>query len=141
MKIGVKRWPVATSFVLFIALCISAAYWAMHMFKPPSRPVVAPPQTAPVQPPPRLDDAAALFGGHSSISVASNFQLKGVVVSGNPAESIAILTADGKPARSVKTGAEVIPGVTLQEVQRSYVLLSVGGAIKRVELPEKAKLR
>ncbi len=31
-----KRLPLITSFVLFIALCVSAAYWAMQMFNPPA---------------------------------------------------------------------------------------------------------
>src|SRR4030065_1562793 len=46
-----KRWPLAATFVLFIALCVSAAYWAMQWLKPPSRPVAAPPQA--MQQPPR----------------------------------------------------------------------------------------
>jgi general secretion pathway protein C len=139
MKIGTKRWPLLTSFVLFIALCISAAYWAMQLFRPPVRAVAAPPQAARVPPAPKLEAAATLFGGRSSVTVASNFQLKGVVVAGNPAESVAILATNGKPAQSIRINAEVVPGVVLKEVQRSHVLLSEGGAIKRVELPEKAK--
>lgn len=132
-----KRWPLATSFLLFVALCISAAYWAMHMFKPPTRVVAAPPQ--PARAAPKLDAAASLLGGRPAVGVASNFQLAGVVVAANPAESVAILVANGKPPRSVKINAEVIPGVTLKEVQRGYVLLSEGGAVVRVELPERAK--
>ena len=134
-----KRWPLVSSFVLFVALCASAAYWAIQLFKPPVRTVAAPPQTA--QTAPRLEAAAGLFGGRSSFAAASNFQLKGVVVASNPAESIAILAANGKPAQSVRTNETVMPGVTLKEVQRNYVLLSEGGVIKRVELPEKTKRR
>jgi general secretion pathway protein C len=130
--------PLITSFVLFIALCVSAAYWAMQLFKPSQRSVAAPP-TQMSQPAPKLDAAAALFGGRSNATVASNFQLKGVVVSSNPAESVAILAANGKPARAIKTNAEVVPGVTVKEVQNSYVLLSENGVIKRVELPVNAK--
>jgi general secretion pathway protein C len=33
----------------------------------------------------------------------------------------------------------VVPGVTVKEVHRQYVLLSDGGVIKKVELPEDAK--
>jgi len=134
-----KRWPLVATFVLFIAACISAAYWAMQLFKPPLRPVAAPPQT--VQIAPRLDAAAALFGGRPTIAVASNFQLKGVVVAGNAAESIAILAAGGKPAQVVKTNEEVAPGVKVTEVHPRYVLLSEGGVVKRVELPEDMKGR
>lgn len=134
-----KRWPLITSFVLFIALCVSAAYWAMQLFKPPVRSVAAPPQTA--QTAPKLDAAAALLGGHSTSDVAGNYQLRGVVVSSNPADSVAILAASGRPARAIRTHAEVMPGVTVEEVHSRYVLLSEGGVIKRVELPEIAKRR
>lgn len=132
-----KRWPLITSFLLFIALCVSAAYWAMQLFKPPLRPVAAPPQAA--QPAPRLDAAANLMGGRSTAVVASNFQLKGVVVAGIAAESVAILSANGKPAKAVRMNAEVLPGVTVREINRSYVLLLEGGVIKRVELPPNVK--
>ena len=126
-----------TSFVLFIALCISSAYWAMQLFKPPVRSVAAPPLAA--QPAPSLDAAAGLFGGRSTAAVASNFQLKGVVVASNPADSVAILAENGKPAHTIRINDEVAPGATVKEINRHYVLISEGGVIKRVELPENAK--
>jgi general secretion pathway protein C len=132
-----KRLPLITSFLLFIALCVSAAYWAMQLYKPAARPVAAPPRTE--QPMPSLDAAENLLGGHSSAVVASNFQLKGVVMASNPNESVAILVANGKKPQAVRTNAEVLPGVTVKEVQRDHVLLSEGGVIKRVELPRDAR--
>ena len=132
-----KRLPLIASFVLFIALCVSAAYWAMQLFKPPLRAVAAPPQTA--QSAPTLNRAAGLLGGRSTAVVASNFQLKGVVVASNPAESVAILAANGKLAQAIRINKEVLPGVTLKEVHQDYVLLSEGDVIKRVELPAEAK--
>jgi len=133
-----KRLPLIASFILFIALCVSAAYWAMQLFKPPVRAVAAPPQA--IQPVPRQDAAAGLLGGHLNTVVASNFQLKGVVVASNPAESVAILATNGKPAQAIRVNAQLMPGVTVREVSRHYVLLSEGGVIKRVELPEDAKI-
>ena len=132
-----NRGPQVASFVLFIALCASLAYWAMQWFKPPQRAIAAPPVSALA--PAKLDAAAGLLGGRSSFAVASNFQLTGVVVAGNPAESVAILAVDGKPPQAVRTDAQVKPGVTVKEVQRSFVLLSEGGVVKRVELPKDAK--
>lgn len=132
-----KRWPLITTFVLFIALCVSAAYWGMQLFKPPARAVAAPPRTN--LPAPSLDAAAGLLGGHSSAVVASNFQLKGVVVASDPSGSVAILAANGKPAQAIRTNMEVAPGVTVTEVQRDHILLSEHGVIKRVELPRDAK--
>jgi general secretion pathway protein C len=134
---NLKRFPLITNFILFIALCVSAAFWAMQLFNPPVRAVAAPPQTS--LPPPRLDAAAALLGGHSNAAVASNFQLKGVVVANNPAESVAILAANGKPPKAIRVNSEVLPGVTVKEVQGQFVLLSENGVIKRVELPVNAK--
>lgn len=134
-----KRWPLITSFVLFIALCVSAAYWAMQLFSPPQRAVAAPPQNLQVRP--DLNAAAALLGGYTNAVVASNFQLKGVVMASDPAESVAILVANGKKPKTVRTNAEVEPGVTVKEVQRDHVLLSERGVIKRVDLPRNAKRR
>ena len=131
-----KRWPLITSFVLFITLCMSAAYWAMQLDKPPPRAIAAPSQADRPAP---LDAAAGLLGGRSSFAVASNFQLKGVVVASDPAESVAILSADGKPAQAIRTNSEVVPGVTVKEVHKSFVLLSEGGVAKRVELPADAR--
>lgn len=132
-----KRLPGLTSFVLFVALCAASAYWAMLLFKPAVRPVAAPPQTS--QTAVGIDAALGLFGGNASVAVASNFQLKGVVVSAVARESVALLSADGKPAQAIAVGAEVQPGVTVKEVHGQYVLLSDAGVIKRVELPESAK--
>lgn len=134
-----RRWPLVTTFVLFIAVCISAAYWGMQFFKPPLRAVAAPPQAE--QYIPRFDAAAVLFGVRKTVVVASNYQLKGVVVASKVAESVAILATAGKPAQAFRTNSEVEPGVTLKEVHPGYVLLSEGNVEKRVELPKDAKMR
>lgn len=133
-----KRLPLLASFLLFIALCASIAYWALQLFKPPLRPVAAPPRVARMEVAPEA--ASALFGGRpGKVAAASNFQLKGVIMSGTAGDSVAILGADGKPAQAVRVDMEVAPNVTVKEVHRDYVLLSDGGTIKRVDLPENAK--
>jgi general secretion pathway protein C len=131
-----KRWPLIASFVLFVALCASTAYWAMQWFTPPARPVAAPLQETQAVADPGA--AASLFGGHSIATLASNFQLKGVVMASDPNESVAILAVNGKPAQAIRTNTEVIPGVTVKEVHKHHVLLIDSGVIKRVELPAKA---
>jgi|GEM_PF-248255 len=133
-----RRLPHIASFLLFIALCASAAYWAMQLFKPPLRPVAAPPRT--VQAEVRPEAAAMLFGSaKGGTAVASNYQLRGVIFSGNPRDSVAIISADGKPAQAIRANSELAPGVTIKEVHRDYVLVSEGGATKRVDLPESVK--
>jgi len=134
-----KRMPQITSFILFIALCVSAAYWAMQSFNPPLRAVAAPPRAT--QQAPALDAAAGLFGGHIYAAAASNFQLKGVVMASDPADSVAILAENGKKPQAVRNNAEVVPGITVTQVQRDHVLLSDRGVIKRVDLPKDVKRR
>ncbi|MFT5535039.1 MAG: general secretion pathway protein C [Burkholderiaceae bacterium] len=133
-----KHVPLIASFFLFMALCASATYWALQFVKPPQRPMVGVVQ--PTQGDASLDAAAGLFGGRAAkVALASNFQLKGVVVAGNARESVAILVADGKPPLATRVDSEVIPGVIVKEVHNQYVLLSEGGIVKRVELQEGAK--
>ena len=133
-----KRLPVLVTFVLFIALCASGAYWFLQFWRPPVRAVAAPVASATNDV--SLDAAATLFGGRpAAVGVASNFQLKGVVVAGNGRESVAILSADGKPAQAVGLNTEFQPGVVVKEVHPQYVLLSDSGVIKRVTLPEASR--
>ena len=133
-----RRLPLTVSFLLFIALCASVAYWAMQLFKPPVRPVAAPPRVAQAEI--RPDAAATLFGNRKgNAAPASNYQLRGVIFSGSPRDSVAIISADGKPPVAIRVDMEVAPDVKVKEVHRDYVLLSDGGATKRIDLPESAK--
>ena len=133
-----KRQTLLASFLLFILLCASIAYWGLQLFKPPLRPMAAPPRAA--VPEVNSEAAAALFGGRpGKVAVASNYQLRGVIMSGTPRDSVAIVSADGKPAQAVRVGSELQPGVVIKEVHQDYVLLSESGAVKRVELPEDVK--
>ncbi len=128
-----KRTPLITSFILFIALCATTAYWAIQFLKPVQRTVVAPPQA--IQNEPSLDAAASLFGSHTTSAAASNIQLKGVVVGSNPNESVAILLVNGKPAQANRINAEISPGIIVKEIYNNYVLLSENGVLKRIDLP------
>ena len=131
-----KRLPLLAVFILFLALCASAAYWGMQLFKPPVRNV------APAVVVPRVDAplvaATGLFGGGGGMAVAtaSNFSLTGVVVSGNARESVAIVSVDGKPGKAVRVNAELQPGVVIKEVHPQFIMLSDSGITRRVELPK-----
>ena len=132
-----KRLPVLVNFILFVVLCASTAYWSLQLWRPPVRQMAAP--AAPAAAPIDLNAAASLFGGRpAAVGVASNYELKGVVVAGNGRESVAILSANGKPPQAVGLNTEFQPGVSVREVHPQYILLSEGGVIKRVALPEVA---
>ncbi|MBC7857478.1 MAG: hypothetical protein H7Z39_01625 [Burkholderiaceae bacterium] len=128
-----KRLPLFASLIAVVALSASLAYWTMQWLTPPVRPLAAAAPAAGA-PAPSVEAAAGLFGGQSAVVVASNYQLKGVVAAGNARGIAAILAADGKPAQALGVGEEVAPGVTVKQIAPRFVLLSEGGAVKRVEL-------
>lgn len=134
-----KRLPVPVTVATFgaiTALSASMAYWGMQLFKEQQRPIAAVAQQAP--PEPSIEAAKGLFGGDVAVAVASNFQLKGVVAAINGRHSVAIIAADGQPPKAYPVGAEVAPGVKVQEVAPQYVVLTEGGIPKRIELPADA---
>ena len=135
-----KRLPVLSSFIIVLVLSASLAYWAMQLLKPPERPIsIAQTQNAP---PANLQAAAGLFGGQSVSNAASNYRLTGVIAAGDGSagrRSAAIMVIDGKAPQAVPVGRAVAPGVLLTEVHPKYVLLSDGGAIKRVDLDANPK--
>lgn len=130
-----KRLPLFFSLLAVIALSASIAYWVLQLYKPEQRPLAAAPVAA--APEPSSDAAATLFGGQAAAVVATNYQLTGVIASGR--DSVAILVADGQPAKALKVGKEVASGVTVQEVHPRYVMLSEGGVLKRIDLATDAK--
>ena len=130
-----KRLPLAMSFVMFILFCMSLSFWGMQVFKPRVRSVNAPVNTSSFEP--SEGQWGALFGRNPLVEAAvSNYQLKGVVVAGLASDSAAILSADGKPSQTIGVGKELSPGVVLKEVHGTFIVISEGGLIKRVELPQ-----
>jgi general secretion pathway protein C len=127
-----KHMPLVAASLMFIAAGASAAYWGMPWFRPPARPAAAVAKTAP--PPLNIEAAAGLFGGQPA--AAATFQLKGVIDDGP--DGVAIVAADGKPPLALGVGQEAAPGVTVREIHRTYVMLSEGGAVRRLDLPSSA---
>lgn len=130
-----KRLPLLLSLLAVILLSASIAYWVLQLYKPQQRPLTAPPVVA--VPEPATDAAVTLFGGQAMTAVASNYQLTGVVAAGK--EGVAILVADGQPAKALPVGKEVAPGVMVKEVHPRYVMLSEGGVMKRIDLAADTK--
>ena len=135
-----KRLPLLAVFILFLGLCMSAAYWGMQLFKPPVRNVAPTSFVARGDAP--LVAASGLFGGGGmAVAAASNFVLTGVVVSGSGGGSVAIISVDGKPGRAVPVNTELQPGVVIREVHPQFIVLSDGGISRRVELPKTSSVR
>jgi general secretion pathway protein C len=139
-----KRLPVLLSFMIVLVLSASLAYWAMQLLKPPQRPMAPTPLVE--APAASLQAGAALFGGQTVAVAASNYRLTGVIAAGAGRgsagrRSAAIMVIDGKAPQVVPVGHAVAPGVLLAQVHPKYVLLSEGGAIKRVELATDGSLK
>jgi len=130
-----KRLPLLLSLLGLILLAASLAYWILQLYQPPQRPLAAASQAK--APDPAIDAAATLFGGQLAVATATNYQLTGIVAAGR--DSVAILVADNAPAKALKLGKELSPGITLAEVHPRYVMLSDSGVMKRVDLATDAK--
>ena len=124
--------PRTISFILFLALCASLAYWAIEFFTPSSRPVATSSHVA--QPLPPVSDAADLFGGKADANTMKNIQLRGVILSGRAQESVAILVPDGGTPKYLRRDAEVMPGVKVQKIEAKKVVLSDHGVSREVSL-------
>lgn len=134
-----KRLPLFVTVLAVALLCASLAYWVLQFNQPRQRPIAAPPPAPPAVL--NLDAAKGLFGGQITVAAASNYQLKGVVAagaSGSDRDSAAIVVVDNQPAQAYGLGRELVPGVIVKEIYPKFVLLSEGGAIKRLDLPSDA---
>ncbi|MEO7404097.1 MAG: type II secretion system protein N, partial [Burkholderiales bacterium] len=86
--------------------------------------------------------ASGLFGvnARAPTQVAQvstlNVKLKGVFASNG--KTIGAILNNGQKDEFVTAGAEVVPGVTLEEVYPTHVVLKRGGAVERVNLEERA---
>ena len=129
-----KKIPLISSVVLFALLCVSASYWVLQFIKPPVRKIIAPPPVVQVA---DVESVATLFGG--ALTVASNYQLKGIVLANPMKQSVAIIAVDGKATQAYPMDTEISNGVRLVEVHADYVLLLDNGVSKRVDLPQDAK--
>lgn len=128
-----SRAPVIASFLLFLLLCGSVAYWLLQWLAPEPRPVAAPPQAERSLPP--VAAASNLFGGSPQGGGMANVQLRGIIRSGRPGGSVAIVAAEGKPTRALPVDAEVLPGLTVKEINARTVVLSDRGTERELSLP------
>jgi general secretion pathway protein C len=131
-----RALPNAIGLILLLLLCACTAYWAMLLL--PAKPAAVEMPIAAVVAPIDINQGATLFGGEGLATVSSsNFRLLGVLVARNTEESIALLSADDGRARPYRVNQEISSGVFVKEVHDKYAILSEGGALKRLALPER----
>ncbi len=109
----------------------------MRVFKPADRSVARPVLDSNIEP--GAGQWGGIFGGsQTEQAIASNYELKGVIIAKKSNESLAIVVANGKPAQTIPLNAEFAPGIILKEVADKYVMISESGVLRRISLPENA---
>lgn len=68
---------------------------------------------------------------------AGNIRALGVMAEGASGRGIALISVDGNPARTVRAGELIAPGVVLAEVHRDSVLVNRAGALQQVRVVTK----
>lgn len=128
-----KRLPTIMSFLLFLALVATLTYWILQWTAPRPRAVSAPSKDE--RTPAPVGAAASLFGGRSQESSLTHVQLRGVVHSGSPADSVAIIAVEGKPTRALKVQGEIVPGMKIKQILDKTVVVSEQGVERELGLP------
>jgi general secretion pathway protein C len=127
-------WALAAASAVYWGLQVGGAASALRAPAAPTRPVAA------VDP----DAIARLLGGTPAAgaapvaSLASRFQLVGVVAGVSSGAGAAVLSVDGKPARPYRVGTMIEEGLILQSVQGRRATLAAqpdGPAVVTLELP------
>lgn len=126
-----QRAPAIVGWLLFVALCASLAYWLLQWFAPAPRAVAAPPEAA--RPAPSVAAMTTLFGGRPQQAGAVSLKLSGIVLAGR--SSVALIAAEGKPARALAVDAVVLPGMTVRQINPRSVLLLERGVERELMLP------
>ena len=128
-----RRLPDAFSFLLFLALSATLAYWIVQWTAPIPRAVSAPPKSERTIPP--VSAAANLFGGYSSGHAIANLQLRGVVHATSKSDSVAIIAIEGKPPRALTVNSEIVSGVIVKEILNKTVVVSEKSGERELSLP------
>src|SRR5262245_59833442 len=115
-----------------------AARWLVY-FAAPTEPLPQPARERP-----QLGVAAQTLRGANLFGVASigetvsslNVKLRGVLAGGGTGTGYAILNA-GSRDEAMRIGGEIVPGVTLEAVHASHIVVRRGGVMERVNLEER----
>ena len=141
------RWALrlATLFLWLLAAG-SCVYWGLKLAARPSTTPVAAAGRAPLPADPvavaRLLGAspasASAPAAAPAVSLASRFNLQGVVAAAGSPRGAALIAVDGKPARPFRVGAAVDEGLVLQSVQPRRAVIAAsrsGPPVLTLELP------
>lgn len=139
-----NRWQRSVSFLIWLLVGLSAAFWGLRLGDSRTTPSVAPVQAMPAA----LDAAAvvAALGGAPVAEIASNptvpaqrVELHGVIAQGQG--GVALLSIDGQPVKPYAVGMVLEGGRVLKAVGQRHAELADPGAsatVQRLEMPPAA---
>jgi general secretion pathway protein C len=136
-----ERWPDAVTLLALALLCWVLARWTWVVIAP-AAPAVPPPAAAPIDLQAALDEIlrARLFSGDAQPPAIQasrqDVQLAGVLATSPNGRGWAVLQLEGKPHQVAvaASGAEILPGVVLDQVLADHVVVRRQGNRERIEL-------
>jgi general secretion pathway protein C len=133
------RIPRLAGLALAVVLVASITNWVLTFTsgRVPSEPVRNLPANETEVGPRGADTApiARLFG--ASGDAPTNIRALGVMAEGSTGRGIALIGIEGKPARAVRAGDSIAPGIVLTEVRRDGVVVNRSGALQQIRLATK----
>ena len=136
-----ERWPDAVTLLALALLCWVLARWTWVVIAP-AAPPVPPPAATPIDLQAALDEIlrARLFSGNAGAqppavpATRHDVQLAGVLATSPNGRGWAVLQLEGKPHQVAASGAEILPGVVLDQVLADHVVVRRQGNRERIEL-------
>lgn len=136
---GHARLPRLVAVALAVLLVASVTNWVLTFTsgRVPSEPVRTLPANETEVGARAMDTApvARLFG--ASGDAPTNIRALGVMAEGSTGRGIALIGIEGKPARAVRAGEAIVPGIILAEVRRDGVVVNRSGALQQIRLATK----
>ncbi len=136
-----ERWPDVLTFLALALLCWVLARWTWVLLAP-AVPVLAPPAPGPVDLQAALNEIlrARLFNGQAggeapiASTVRRDVQLAGVFATAPQGRGWAVVQFEGKAQQVAASGAEIAPGLVLDQVFGDHVVINRQGSRERIDL-------
>ena len=128
------------SIILAIALVASATGWVLNFvnyrtIREPLRGLPSEALSAAIQPT-DIQRLAQLFGATADDSL-NGIRTLGVIAEGKSGRGIALIGINGQPARTVRAGELLAPGIVLTEVRHNGVVVRRGADVQQIRLAKK----
>ena len=129
------------SIILAIALVASATGWVLNFvnyrtIREPLRGLPSDALSAAIQPT-DIQRLAQLLGGGTADDSLNGIRTLGVIAEGKSGRGIALIGINGQPARTVRAGEQLAPGIVLTEVRHNGVVVRRGADVQQIRLAKK----